>query len=106
MFRLTKDEYENLARSKIFTSRIWTMGNKGGRTSLPYVFKEQGIYRLANKSIYIIDAWFLRSKCYRWFVRNKVTRMKIVTFHTIKTTSINLFFSFINLNSYNKYVKI
>ena len=46
MFRLTKDEYENLARSKIFTSRNWTMGNKGGRTSLPYVFTEQGIYML------------------------------------------------------------
>lgn len=46
MFRLTKDEYENLTRSKIFTSRIWTMGNKGGRTSLPYVFTEQGIYML------------------------------------------------------------
>lgn len=46
MFRLTKDEYENLARSKIFTSRNWTMGNKGGRTSLPYAFTEQGIYML------------------------------------------------------------
>ena len=44
MFRLTKDEYEDMARSKNFTSRIWTIGNKGGRTSLLYVFSEQGIY--------------------------------------------------------------
>ncbi len=46
MFRLTKDEYENLARSKKSTAQIWTVGNKGGRTSLPYAFTEQGIYML------------------------------------------------------------
>ena len=46
MFRLMKDEYENLVRSKIFTSQIWTDGNKGGRTYLPYAFTEQGIYML------------------------------------------------------------
>lgn len=46
MFRLIKDEYENLARSKKSTAQIWTVGNKGGRTSLPYAFTEQGIYIL------------------------------------------------------------
>ena len=28
------------------TSRIWTDGNKGGRTYLPYAFTEQGVYML------------------------------------------------------------
>lgn len=46
MFRLMKDEYENLVRSKIFTLQIWTDGNKGGRTYLPCAFTEQGIYML------------------------------------------------------------
>ena len=35
-FQLTSDELFDLARCKNFTSRIWTEGNKGDRTSLPY----------------------------------------------------------------------
>ena len=46
MFKLTKEEYECLARCKNCTAQIWTIGNKGGRTSLPYAFTEQGIYML------------------------------------------------------------
>ena len=45
-FQLTSDELFDLARCKKITSRIWTDGNKGGRTSLPYAFTEQGIYML------------------------------------------------------------
>ncbi len=39
-------ESEDLVRSKNLTAQMWTLGNKGGRTSLPYVFTEQGIYML------------------------------------------------------------
>ena len=45
-FQLTKEEYEYLVRSKNLTARIWIVGNKGGRTSLPYAFTEQGVYML------------------------------------------------------------
>ena len=44
-FQLTKEEIEDLARCKNFTTQIWAT-NKGGRTSLPYAFSEQGIYML------------------------------------------------------------
>lgn len=44
MFQITKEESNYLARSQIVTARIWTVGNSGGRTSLPYAFTEQGIY--------------------------------------------------------------
>ena len=40
-FQLTKDELEDIARCKNFTSQIWATNN-GGRTYLPYVFTEQG----------------------------------------------------------------
>ena len=43
MFQLTNEEYIEILRCKNFTSRIWTDGNKGGRTYLPYVFTEQGM---------------------------------------------------------------
>ena len=46
MFHITKEESNYLARSQIVTARIWTVGNSGGRTSLPYAFTEQGIYML------------------------------------------------------------
>lgn len=46
MFQLTKEEHKEILRCKNFTSRIWTDGNKGGRTYLPYAFTEQGIYML------------------------------------------------------------
>jgi len=45
-FKLSVEEYASLARSKKSTARIWTVGNSGGRTSLPYAFTEQGIYML------------------------------------------------------------
>ena len=45
-FQLTKVELDELARWKKTTARIWTIGNTGGRTSLPYAFTEKGIYML------------------------------------------------------------
>ena len=45
-FQISKTEPEYLARSKILTAQMWTDGNKGGRTTLPYAFTEQGIYML------------------------------------------------------------
>ena len=38
MFQLNKEEYECLMRSKKLTARMWIVGNKGGRTYLPYAF--------------------------------------------------------------------
>ena len=46
MFQLNEEESENLARSQKSTARIWTVGNKGGRTTYPYAFTESGIYML------------------------------------------------------------
>ena len=46
MFKLNSNEFKLLARSQIATAQIWTIGNKGGRTTLPYAFTEQGIYML------------------------------------------------------------
>ncbi len=45
-FKLTKEEFNNFVRCQIGTARIWTIGNEGGRTTLPYAFTEQGIYML------------------------------------------------------------
>ena len=45
-FKLSKEEYLEILRSKKSTARTWIIGNKGGRTTLPYVFTEQGIYML------------------------------------------------------------
>ena len=45
-FQITKNEMNDLAMSKKLTAQIWTIGNKGGRTTLPYAFTEQGIYML------------------------------------------------------------
>lgn len=45
-FKLSAEEYASLARSKKSTARIWTDGNSGGRTSLPYAFIELGVYML------------------------------------------------------------
>ena len=44
-FQLTKEEADQLSRSKILTS-MQSAGKKGGRTYLPYAFTEQGIYML------------------------------------------------------------
>ena len=45
-FKLSVEDYASLVRSKKSTARIWTVGNSGGRTSLPYAFIELGIYML------------------------------------------------------------
>ncbi len=44
MFQITKEESNYFVRSQIVTTRIWTVGNSGGRSSLPYAFIELGIY--------------------------------------------------------------
>ena len=43
--RLKDEDIKEIARCKNFTAQIWST-NKGGRTSLPYAFTEQGIYML------------------------------------------------------------
>ena len=50
MFKLTRDEVDNLVKCQIVTSRITRMfqGQSGGRRKLPNVFTEQGIYMLAT----------------------------------------------------------
>ena len=47
-FQLIRDEVEDLVRCKNFTAMpiMQTEGMKGGRTSLPWAFTEQGIYML------------------------------------------------------------
>ena len=45
MYKIVKEEFDILQRSKIFTSEIWAQG-KGGRSHLPYAFTEKGIYML------------------------------------------------------------
>lgn len=45
MFKLTRDELNNISRCKNFTA-IQTKGVKGGRSNLPYAFTEQGVYML------------------------------------------------------------
>ncbi len=42
---MVEEELKEIARSKKSTAQIWAT-NKGGRTSLPYAFTEQGIYML------------------------------------------------------------
>ena len=46
MFRLTSKEVNFISRSKKSTAIMQTKGKKGGRTSLPFAFTEQGIYML------------------------------------------------------------
>ena len=46
MFQLNEEEVKRISRCKNFTSIMQTKGMKGGRTSFPYVFTEQGIYML------------------------------------------------------------
>ncbi|MBR2802902.1 MAG: ORF6N domain-containing protein [Erysipelotrichaceae bacterium] len=47
-FQLTRQEVEDLVRSKNLTSRnsSFFQGQSGGSRYLPYVFTEQGIYML------------------------------------------------------------
>ena len=48
MFRLTRDEIDELVRCYFFTSRADGLfkGQSGGTRHLPYAFTEQGIYML------------------------------------------------------------
>ena len=65
-FQLTKLEASEISRSKKSTAIMQTQGIKGGRTSLPYAFTEQGIYMLmtvlkgelaTQQSIILIDTF-------------------------------------------------
>ena len=47
IFQLTETETIEISRSQFVTS-IQTLGVKGGRSYIPYVFTEQGIYMLAT----------------------------------------------------------
>jgi len=64
-FQITNEELKEIARSQNVTAQIWAT-NKGGRTSLPYAFTEQGIYMLmtvlkgelaTKQSIALIDVF-------------------------------------------------
>ena len=50
-FQLTKNEYNEILRSKNLTSKT---GKKGGRQYLPFVFTEQGIYMLMTVILFAI----------------------------------------------------
>ena len=67
-FQLTNEDIELISRSKNFTAMpiMQTEGMKGGRTSSPWAFTEQGIYMLmtvlkgelaTKQSIALIDAF-------------------------------------------------
>ena len=77
MFKLSQREVDFISRSKKSTAIMQEPGTKGGRTSLPYAFTEQGIYMLmtvlkgdlaTRQSIALIDA-FKQMKDY--IVENK-----------------------------------
>lgn len=121
-FQLTKEELEELARSKFLTAQIWAT-NKGGRTSLPYVFTEQGIYMLmtvlkgelaTKQSIALIDA-------FKFMKDYIVEKQKIITtdglikltsqvnsntsdIKTIKKDLAVIMDNFINPNCYKEFV--
>lgn len=85
-FQLNQKEMTELARSKKSTARIWTVGNKGGRTTLPYVFTEQGIYmlmtvlrgELANKQSKALIRLFKSMKDYIVESNNLITTNEIL----------------------------
>ena len=65
-FQLTEEEIDNFVRCQNVTSRIWGLGNTGGRRYSPYAFTEQGIYMLmtvlkgdlaTKQSIALIDTF-------------------------------------------------
>ena len=85
-FQLNQKEMTELVRSKKSTARIWTIGNKGGRTTLPYVFTEQGIYmlmtvlrgELANKQSKALIRLFKSMKDYIVESNNLITTNEIL----------------------------
>jgi hypothetical protein len=92
-FQLTNEDIELISRSKKFTAMpiMQAEGIKGGRTSLPWAFTEQGIYMLmtvlkgelaTKQSIALIDA-FKQMKDY--IVENKGF---LTTNETIKLTNL------------------
>ena len=98
-FQLCKNELMLLARSQNVTAQIWAT-NKGGRTSLPYAFTEQGIYmlmtvlkgELAAKQSLTLVRFFKQMKDY--IVENKDI---LSTNETIKLT--NLVYEHFNKNA-------
>ena len=86
MFQLTETEMDNLARSQIATAQIWTIGNTGGRTSLPYAFTEQGVYMLMT---------VLRGE-----LATKQTRALIRVFKELKDYALETAGLLTNTNSY------
>lgn len=121
-FQLTKEELEELARSNFSTAHIWAT-NKGGRTSLPYVFTEQGIYMLmtvlkgelaTKQSIALIDA-FKFMKDYIVEKQNIITTDGLIKLtsqvnsntsdiKTIKKDLAVIMDNFINPNCYKEFV--
>ena len=120
-FQLSKNELMLLARSQNVTAQIWAT-NKGGRTSLPYVFTEQGIYMLmtvlkgdlaTKQSIALIDA-FKQMKDYiiesnnlllntNQYIESKFSSYD-KRFETIENKLEIVMDNFINPNTYKHYL--
>lgn len=73
MFQIKRDELELLMRCQNGTAPKKMQGNEGGRRTLPYVFKEQGIYMVATilknetatpQSIYITRSFKEMKHCF------------------------------------------
>ena len=115
-FQLTKEEYDYLARSIFSTSRIWTDGNKGGRTYLPYAFTEQGVYmlmtvlkgELAVKQSKALIRIFKSMKDYiienKDLLNNNANILKIVNSNTKRIESIESVINNFSINSKKHYL--
>ena len=115
-FQLTKEEYDYLARSKNLTSRIWTDGNKGGRTYLQYAFTEQGVYmlmtilkgELAIKQSKALIRIFKSMKDYiienKELLNNNANILKIVNSNTKRIESIESVINNFSIDSKKHYL--
>ena len=83
MFRLTKNEYENLNNQILISQNVISSSQHGGRRKMPYVFTEQGVSMLSavlksdiaiEISIKIINA-FVNMR--RFFIQNAELFQKV-----------------------------
>ena len=110
MFRLTKEEYENILRTKKSTSS-W-----GGTRHLPYVFTEQGVYmlmtvlkgELAIKQSKALIRIFKSMKDYiienKDLLNNNANILKIVNSNTKRIESIESIINNFSINSKKHYL--
>ena len=110
MFRLTKEEYENILRTKKSTSS-W-----GGTRHLPYVFTEQGVYmlmtvlkgELAIRQSKALIRIFKSMKDYiienKDLLNNNANILKIVNSNTKRIESIESIINNFSINSKKHYL--